>query len=77
MDDDKLKLIVHNVLNSNDGFLFVKFLVSASGVSDRSVNFDNALKQYYLQGKKDFGAFILELIKKYNFDKFVQINGKD
>ena len=72
MKDDELKLVVQNTLNSPDGYKFVQHLIEESGCFYRSVSFD-INKQYYLQGRKSFGDYILDLIKTCDFDNYIKL----
>lgn len=67
-----LKLIVQNTLNTPDGYDFVKHIIEITECMNRSVNFD-LNKKYYFDGRKSIGDYILELIKMYDFESFVQI----
>ena len=73
MDADELKLVVNNVLLTEDGYKFVKHLIEESGCLDKTINFD-ALKEYYIRGKKDFGHYLLELLRINSFEKFIKIH---
>ena len=72
MKDEKLKLVVENILNTEEGILFIVHLIQESGCLSREVNFDT-LKQYYFAGRKGLGLYILELVRKCNFKKFIEI----
>lgn len=72
MNAKKLELIVQNVLNTPDGYEFIKHLINESGCLDRSVNFD-IHKHYFLVGKKSFGEYILELVRVFDFQSYIKI----
>ena len=67
-----LKLIVQNTLNSPDGYEFVKHIIEVTECMNRTVNFD-INKKFYFDGRKSIGDYILELIKTFDFESFVQI----
>lgn len=67
-----LKIIVNNVLNSDDGFKFIQHLLNETGCFDRSVNFDE-YKNFYFQGRKSIGDYILELARKCDFKSYIKI----
>ncbi len=77
MNDEELKKLVNKVVETAEGFQLFEYLIFQSGCLDRSINFDNTLKQYYICGKKDFGTYILDLIKTSNFDKYTKMIRKD
>lgn len=77
MREDDIKLMVHNALNNQDTVKFLEFIIKNSNCLDTSTNFENVYKQYYLQGKREFGYFILNLIKKYQFDIYTEILRKE
>lgn len=72
MNEDDLKLCIENVLNTEDGFNFVKHILNETGCFNRSINFDK-YKNYYLQGRCSIGEYILELMRKCNFKKYVEL----
>lgn len=72
MKADKLKLVIKNVLNTPDGYLFVKHLIEESGCYDRAVSFDN-LKNYYISGRKGYGEYILELVRTCDFNSYIKL----
>lgn len=72
MKDEELKLVIHNVLRTDDGFKLINYLIEESGCLSAGINFDT-LKEYYLRGKKDFGSDILSLVKKYSFENYIKI----
>ena len=77
MREDDIKLMVQNALNNQDTVKFLEFIIRNSNCLDTSINFENVYKQYYLQGKREFGYFILNLIKKYQFDIYTEILRKE
>lgn len=72
MKEEDLKLCVENVLNTKDGFDFVKHIINETGCFNRSINFEEH-KNYYLQGRSSIGEYILELIRKCHFDKYIEL----
>ena len=72
MKADDLKLVINNVLSTEDGYKFIKHLIEESGCLDKSINFDT-LREYYIRGKKDFGNYLLELIRVNSFKNFIKI----
>ncbi len=75
MNENDLKNCIINISNDNDGFNFICFLLDELKPFERGFIQDTNL-QNYLKGKKDFAIFILELIQKYNFEKYIQIMEK-
>lgn len=73
MTEDKLKLLIYNVSNDKDGYEFIKYLLEKSNCFSRSNNFICINQDYYNRGRKDFGNEILDLVQKYNFKKFVEL----
>ena len=71
--DDDLKLIVRNVLNTDSGFKFVQHLLEETGVFNRAINYD-CNKSYLLQGRSSIGEYMLELARKCDFEKFVELH---
>lgn len=67
MNEEKLKLIVQNLLTNDFGREYLKYLIIESGCLDRSINFENVNKEYYLKGKKELGHVILNDIKKFSY----------
>lgn len=65
MTDDDLRLIVQNLLNTDFGKEYLKLLIQRTGVLNRSINFDNVNKNYFIQGKNDIGYSILNDILKF------------
>lgn len=75
MKPEKLKLVVQNVLKTEDGFLFIEHLIHESSCLSREISFDT-LKHYYFNGRKGFGDYILELVRKCDFEKYIKIQEK-
>ena len=73
--EDDLRLIVKNVLNSNDGFKFVQHLLTETGAFSRVISYD-INKNYYLQGRSSIGEYILELIRNCDFESYVELQKK-
>lgn len=65
MTDDDLKLIIQNLLNTDFGKEYLKILIQRTGVLNRSINFDNVNKNYFIQGKNEIGNSILNDIVKF------------
>ena len=72
MQQDKIKVMVQNVLNTQDGYDFVKYLITESRCLYSEVNFD-IQKFYFQSGRKSFGEEILELVRKCDFESYVKL----
>lgn len=73
MDEDKLKKILEDVLNTDCGFYFVSELLERLGAFERGCNFDNIHIEYYNRGKREKGLWLLDLVKSANFKKYESI----
>lgn len=73
MNDDKLKLLIQNVLSTSYGLELFSYFLDLSNCFSRGTNFNNVYQEYYNKGKKDFGHEIAEMIKKYSFDNYIKI----
>lgn len=74
INEDDLKLIVQNLLNTDFGKEYLKLLIQRTGVLNRSINFENVNKNYFIQGKNEIGNLILDDILKfapYEYKEFV------
>ena len=67
-----LNLIVHNALLNQDCKDFIKLILEETGCFDRSICYEK-YKQYYLQGRKSIGNYILELIRICDFESYTEI----
>lgn len=75
MDENNLKNCIVNVSNDVDGFNFICFLIEELKPFERGFVEDVNL-QNYLKGKRDLGLYILELVQKYNFKKYIHLMEK-
>ena len=73
MDDEKFNTFLKDTLNTACGFLFVSELLERLGAYERGCNFDNPNIEYYNRGKREKGLWLLDLVKKVNFEKYEQI----
>lgn len=73
MEDEELKNVVYNVSKDKDGYKFISYLIEHSRCNNPGANFENEKIEYYNRGMKDFGRFISNLIQKYNFPKYIEI----
>ena len=72
-----LKNIVRNVSDTADGLEFIYFLLDSFGTFTNKVNLSNSeLRNIANIIKKEQGEFILDLLREYNFEKFIEIQRK-
>lgn len=69
-----LKNIVINVSNSPDGLDFIYYLIDRFGTFSSKVSlgkseFENLARTI----RKEQGEFILDLLREYNFEKYVEL----
>lgn len=72
MKKEDLELIVQNALLNPDCRKLITLILNESGCFDRSISYD-VNKQYYLQGRRSIGDYILELIRLCDFESFTEI----
>lgn len=73
MQDKELKELVHNVLIDKDGYEFIKVLLEELGAFERGVNLQSRDNDLFNRGKREKGLWLLDLVQKSNFDKYVEI----
>lgn len=73
MEEEKLRDILKDLLETDCGFLFIEELLERLGAFEKGCNFENVYIQYYNQGRRDKGAWLLDLVKRANFDKYSKI----
>lgn len=72
-----LKNMVRNVSNSPDGLEFIYFLLDSFGTFTCKVNLNNSeLHNIANAIKREQGEFILDLLREYNFEKFIEVQRK-
>ncbi len=72
-----LKNMIRNVSNSPDGLEFIYFLLDSFGTFSYKVNLNNSeLHNIANAIKKEQGEFILDLLREYNFEKFIEVQQK-
>jgi len=72
-----LKNMIRNVSNSPDGLEFIYFLLDNFGTFSYKVNLNNSeLHNIANAIKKEQGEFILDLLREYNFEKFIEVQRK-
>jgi len=72
-----LKNMVRNVSNSPDGLEFIYFLLDNFGTFTCKVNLNNSeLHNIANAIKREQGEFILDLLREYNFEKFIEVQRK-
>ena len=72
-----LKNIVRSVSNAPEGLDFIFYLVDSFGTFSNKVNLNNSeLHNIANAIKKEQGEFILDLLREYNFDKFIELQQK-
>jgi len=72
-----LKNMVRNVSNSPDGLEFIYYLLDNFGTFSAKVNLSNSELQNIVNAvKREQGEFILDLLREYNFEKFIEIQRK-
>lgn len=75
--DIDLKNIVINVSNSPDGLEFIYYLLDTFGTFTNKVNLNSSELHIIANTiKKEQGEFILELLREYNFEKFIEVQRK-
>lgn len=73
-NENDLKNMVRNVSNSKDGLDFIYYLLDCFGTFSSKINLSNSELQNIASAiKKEQGEFILDLLRKYNFEKFIEI----
>lgn len=73
MNDEELLLITKKTLAKDFGYKLIKHLVNESGIFENTVNFESVNKQYFLQGKKSTGNYLLELIRLADFESYTKL----
>ena len=73
MKDEDLKLLVQNLMSTDFGRKYIKEIINRTGCLDNSVCFENANKNYYLQGKREIGYSILKDIHKYSYKNYEEL----
>lgn len=72
-----LRNMIRNVSNTPDGLEFIYFLLDSFGTFTNKVNLGNSDMHNIVNTiKKEQGEFILDLLREYNFEKFVEIHKK-
>ena len=72
-----LKNMVRNVSNNKDGLEFIYYLLDNFGTFSAKVNLSNSELQNIVNAlKREQGEFILDLLREYNFEKFIEIQRK-
>ena len=73
MKPDELRNLIVNITNDSNGLKFVKFILEELGAYERGVNFNSKEIDYYNRGKREKGLWLLDLISKYNIEKYIEI----
>lgn len=73
MNEEELLLIIKKTLATDFGFKLLKHLLNETGIFENTVNFESVNKQYFLQGKKSAGNYLLELIRIGDFDSYIKL----
>lgn len=71
-EKENLVLMVHNALLNQDCKKLIKLILAETGCFDRSISYDK-YKQYYLQGRRSIGDYLLELIRVCDFESYTEI----
>lgn len=71
-EKENLVLMVHNALLNQDCKKLIKLILAETGCFDRSISYDK-YKQYYLQGRRSIGDYLLELIRVCDFERYTEI----
>lgn len=73
MNEENL-LVLKNVLNDDNGFKFIRFLLMKLGAFDKGINFQNSDKEIFRTvAKREQGFWLLDNCYKADFDKTVEI----
>lgn len=72
-DEEKLLNTVYNVLNNEDGFNFICFLLDELQAFEKGSDFQNAYITYSNNAIRAKGQKILDLILKSNFEKYIEV----
>lgn len=74
MTEKDLENIIKNVLLTSDGMDFVCYLLDEFGTFSTKINvIDGKIPNIEKIIKREQGEFILELIRQYDFKKYVEI----
>ena len=71
--DEQIEKIIKDVSNTDCGLAFIKIILNELGTYGKGISFDNVNMAFYNQGKRDKGLWLLDKLRKCNFDKFVLI----
>ncbi len=70
LDDEKLKLAVHNTANLPDGLDLLFHLITLSGCDTQGIT-GNERQDYYNKGMRDFGLKLRDLLISYAPEKYI------
>lgn len=73
MKEQELQNLIVNITNDSNGFQFVKLILEELGAFERGINFQSRDIDLYNRGKREKGLWLLDLISKYNLEKFIEI----
>ena len=76
LTEEQLKQAVNNVAVTDDGLKLLGHLISISGAGIRGVN-PEPRRGDYLSGRADYGEEIIEMVKLYSFEKYIELCKKD
>jgi len=71
LSEDKLKLVINNILNTKDGRELFSHLLANSGMFQTGINGNS--KDVYIKGRADFGLEIRDLIMENDFNSYIKM----
>lgn len=72
--EQDIKNTVKNVSNTEDGLDFICILLEEFGTFTTKINLGNSeIYNIANQVKREQGEFILNLLREYNFEKFIEV----
>lgn len=72
-----LRNLVVTVSNNPDALEFIYYLLEEFGTFTTKINLSNSELQNIASAiKKEQGEFILELLREYNFEKYIEVQRK-